>query len=496
MTDLTTKQGALWVQPQGPNTKPVFLGGHGLDEIAQPQGNIELIRSFNPDKARFETIGRTVSPPDPVTCTVSTRLKGVRDWLEKLHCPFSLYALQHDCGRADEFSNHVRGTILERCHISNRSEGPVASIEADEVSGYTVDVEADPPTVPVPNLEVKRLDLDTLFVGDPLCVIPNTDPRCYSQCGGAIPAAEQILTVGESAAAPLFAGVNFSSDYGETFTDTVANPFDAGLGIFSGTRFPMGRNGYRWLIWQESDAAAQGYIAYCDDALGTTWTTVAIGGAVAGEGSFGTQGVFSLHSGFIFLAGMNGSIWKSVDAGLTWTQVEDGVIHAGDYNAVHFSDEYHGVAVGDNDIIAITSDGGETWEAATQTGVGDDLHCCWRHDRQRIWVGGGSTFYFSNDGGVTWTERLFYGPTNVNFTVLSMSWYDDHYGFIGVVDASGAPIALIFRTINGGYNWELLYTASLEVPVHIACVRPDLAYVANLDLVAGGGMVLVIKESA
>jgi len=40
MADLTTKAGAIWVQPDGPNTEVYFLGCHGLDEISESMGGI------------------------------------------------------------------------------------------------------------------------------------------------------------------------------------------------------------------------------------------------------------------------------------------------------------------------------------------------------------------------------------------------------------------------------------------------------------------------
>jgi len=374
--DLTTKTGALWVQPDGPNTEVYFLGCHGVDEISETMGGIELLRNFKPDGSGWDISGQTISPPDPVTFSVNTRLQSVRSWMQKLDCPFSFYALQHDCGRADEFTNYVRGDILKACRVTSKSKGPVAAMEEDAASDLTVDVEAHPPVIEVPNLVIDRLTTDTLAVTGAYCAVPNPDLRCYGDCGDKLAKGEQILMVGESAPAALLAELEFSADSGVTFTDTVAAPFAAGLGAFSGTRFSMGRDSWRWLVYQEPDVGAQGYIAYCDDLLGTTWTTVAIGGAAAAEGSAWGQGVFSLHSRFIFLTGDNGMIFKSTDAGLTWDNVEAGVIHAGTNYCIHFADEYYGMAGGAADVISVTSDGGVTWEAASATGIGGDIKCC------------------------------------------------------------------------------------------------------------------------
>ena len=101
MADLTSKSGALWVQPDGPNTEVIYLGCHGADEIVEAMGGLDLLRCFKRDGSGWNVTGQTVTPPDPVTVTLNTRLRNVRSYLQKLDCPFTLYALQRDCGVAD-----------------------------------------------------------------------------------------------------------------------------------------------------------------------------------------------------------------------------------------------------------------------------------------------------------------------------------------------------------------------------------------------------------
>lgn len=490
--DLTTKSGALWVQPDGPNTEVIYLGCHGADEITEATGGIDLLRCFTRDGSGWNVTGQTVTPPDPVTVTLNTRLKSVRSYLQKLDCPFSLYLLQRDCGYADEFNNYVRGDVLGGARIASKTKGPIAAIEDDAESMLSVDVEAWPPVLEIPNLVIDQLTPAALAVTGAYTAVPNMDRRCYGGCGDKLAMGERVMMVGESAPAALLGEINFSSDSGATFTDTASDPFAAGAGMKGGTRFPMGRDGYRWLVFQEVAAGGQGNIAYCDDALGTTWTAVTIGGAAAGEGGVWGQAVFSLHGRFIFLAGANGSIWKSIDYGLTWTQVEAGIIHAGDYNCIHFADENYGVAGGAADVIAVTTDGGTTWGAATATGDGGDIKCCWQLDANRIWVGtDDGQLYYSRDGGTSWTERTFTG-SGVG-EINGMSWYDDHYGFI--CSDTAAPLGTVLRTINGGYDWEPLTTPTNAGLTHIACVAPDLAYGTG-ETVGGISFYFKVRESA
>ena len=160
--------------------------------------------------------------------------------MQKLNCPFSFYALQRDCGRADEFSNYVRGDVLTGCRVTNKTKGPIAAMEEDAESALSVDVEAWPPVLEVPNLVIDRLTAPVLAVTGAYCAVPNVDLRCYGGCGDSLEPGAQVLMVGESAPAALLAELGFSSDSGATFTDTASDPFAAGQGAYSGTRFPMG----------------------------------------------------------------------------------------------------------------------------------------------------------------------------------------------------------------------------------------------------------------
>ena len=49
-TPFTAGQGAVWVQPSGPNTKPMYLGCHEVGEVSEGQGDVTLL--YCPSAAR------------------------------------------------------------------------------------------------------------------------------------------------------------------------------------------------------------------------------------------------------------------------------------------------------------------------------------------------------------------------------------------------------------------------------------------------------------
>lgn len=71
---LTSKNGGLWVQPGGPNTQWFFLGCHDLGDLAAPEGGVDLIRCFRPDNQGWDVVGDKITPPDPITASISTLL--------------------------------------------------------------------------------------------------------------------------------------------------------------------------------------------------------------------------------------------------------------------------------------------------------------------------------------------------------------------------------------------------------------------------------------
>ena len=456
---LTSKMGALWIQPDGANTEVEFLDCKDLGDIVIAETGMELLRCFDPSGEGWKIVGETETPPEPIAFDVTGLMYRQRDWLERVECPFTLYVLQRDCGRADNFNNYVRGLVLGNVRRASRTYSNQVRQEEDVAATLAVALIAAPPVIPVFELEASREVPPPTATDNLNDVVMNNDRRCVGDCGATLRRCEQGIAVGDSAIAPAVATILFTADFGETWTQAVAAPFAAGEGAMSAVRFYVGRTTVRYLVAMTAPAAAaQGMVAYTDDA-GATWVVVNIGGAATSDGAVNGGALWALDSAHIWLAGANGYIWFSEDGGETWAVQEAGAIHAGDYMFVHFADEYYGIAGGAADIIAVTSDGGQSWQAAAaNTGTGDDILCGWRLDANRAWIGTdeGSLFY-TNDGGATWVQRTGWVGSGVG-DVQDMQWPNEWTGFMTVDDAAGTPVATILKTIDGGLHWEVIAT--------------------------------------
>ena len=97
----------------------------------------------------------------------------------------------------------------------------------------------------------------------------------------------------------------------------------------------------------------------------------------------------------VWIAGAPGSvIWHSDDGGQRWTTQPTG--QTTPWRALHFTDEQHGIAVGDLGKILITRDGGQTWTAVR--GGERRLALLMVHARPQQ-VSLGLTAYFSGEWG-------------------------------------------------------------------------------------------------
>jgi len=150
---------------------------------------------------------------------------------------------------------------------------------------------------------------------------------------------------------------------------------------------------------------------------------------------------------------MAGTIYKTVDAGDTWTQVAG----APKVYALGFTDARHGFAYGDSGPYSgtfahawATSDGGDTWRSmplpASQDGYSSMTFV--DADHGFVVLGWGTSFA-TDDGGLTWAQRGFVSGDHPTIQALDK----DH---VWAADCMGS----VFGSDDGGTTWVLRQTHS------------------------------------
>ena len=187
-----------------------------------------------------------------------------------------------------------------------------------------------------------------------------------------------------------------------------------------------------------------------------------------------------------------GGIWKTGDAGVTWTNVSDGYLKTSSVGALAVSDSDPNVIwagtgestirgdVSHGDGVYRSTDGGRSW---AHLGLADTRHISeiriHPRDPDRVWVAAlGHAFgpnsqrgvFRTTDGGASW-ERVLYendrtGAADLaldtrNPTVLYAGLWEAHRNFWEL--SSGGPGSGLWRSDDGGTTWARI-TPNLGLP--------------------------------
>jgi photosystem II stability/assembly factor-like uncharacterized protein len=473
---LTTRQGALWVQPAGPNTPVHFLGCHDLGDISEKVGSVELLRCMN-KKGGWRTVGSTQSPPDAITTSIENMTFGVRDWLEKLSCEFTLYALQRECGEPDIFTNYVRALILNNARVTGITDKSIVHHETDTGSSQSRDIEAWPPLIRTGTLTLRRQTTsETKDLNDIYTYVPiNCDVNCPTPGETAV-AATDTSTYDED--------VLQTVDGGATWSILAADPFTAGENVLSIVAFPISNTVTRILAAQAAVANAFGRVSYSDD-NGATWTEVVF--PILGHGAMDSGALFALDQSHVWLASAKGYVYFSDDGGASWTAQTAGTLTIKDAACVSFADENNGMVGCADDILLKTSDGGTTWElTAAVTGSTDSITCV--SPSGDFWWAGtdGGDLYYTKDSGDTWTQRVFSG-TGVG-EIADIAFANELIGY--AIHNTAAPVGEILVTINGGYTWKAVTTPANAGLNALTLADSNTVYAVGN---ASGGTAVIVK---
>ena len=214
---------------------------------------------------------------------------------------------------------------------------------------------------------------------------------------------------------------------------------------------------------------------------GNNWITLN-GTAYTGNQSFDFS---DINTGYIISS--TGRIIKSTNSGFNWNIISSGCIKR--LNKIHFINPNIGYAVGE-DAILKTSNGGNFWISLSGKFYNDEIiyvHC---FDTNSIITASWNYIQKSTNGGMNWEVKDYittgnleaaYFINNIGYyfcgggvmgktTDFGESWIhlntdinsihaicfiNDNTGFAGNIGLN------IFKTINGGINWNQIYSGPL-----------------------------------
>ena len=455
----TQRDGTLWVQPRGPNTPVYPLNCHDLGDVDEPGGDITTAQCPDPaGTTGWYTILRAQGAPGEPTATITTPVGKTSDWLERQHgCALPVYLNKRKCGRADVFLNYDRYWTLAATLFTSKGLTNMVSREGVDLSEQTFALSAAPIIARTfPLLATRQDTVSTVALNDlAFC----NEPRCQGPCGEALDPCQTGYAVGDMVPAAT-ADVLETLDGGVTaWAATATDPFAADEIISSVVCYDIDRTTTRLLVSRgTTDGAAAAEVAYSDDG-GDTWTLVLLG--ATGEYVQWNGGLFALDHRHIWCGLDSGDIHFSSDAGVTWTEQVSTNAGVNGINAIKFIDESHGLFVGDLNTIFYTADGGDHWTEITGPAAQAAVNAlaCDIRDAYRWYVGyDDGELWYTMDGGTSWTQRTGWAREGVTNSVNDIHFINEYHGaFCGDFTEDGNHKAAIWRTWNGGEDWELTY---------------------------------------
>ena len=491
--------GAIWLQPDGANSEPAYLGCHELGDITAPKGDIT--RSYCRDVSgpnRWRSALTTQGPPGGVTTSIAALVGPTADFLTTVVCPVPVYVHQSMCGRTDVFLNYDAGTQVQGGRITSETKSNFAQREGADPATLTAEIEGDPPMIQYWKLAV--VQQDTAEDDDLLDIAMCGEDRCAGYCGAAEEKCDNLhIGAGGAGTANLVS----TTDGGNIWAEAVG-PFGAGEFLSSVVCFDIDRNVTRILVGDGLASAQPPEVAYSDDG-GANWSAVVPIGTVNND-FFATGGNLWATDQYHIWAVMDpsGDIWFSSDGGATWT--EQTTTNTSALSHVHFLGTDIGLTVGAANAILSTVDGGAHWTVEDGPTLQDAVIAlsCRVVTRNRWFVGyADGEIWYTENAGANWYERDFplpVGATSVD-AINDIDFWDEYHGsFCTHTTTATGHSGSVHRTVNGGYNWE-----SYPLPVNfdtdgtpglnslIMC-NPNLIYTVG-DIISTFGAIYVLSPA-
>ncbi|HVS83862.1 MAG TPA: YCF48-related protein [Pyrinomonadaceae bacterium] len=237
--------------------------------------------------------------------------------------------------------------------------------------------------------------------------------------------------------------------------------------------------------WAGGDS---GFLCHTEDG-GATWAERPIGT----EHSINDIYFVSKDAGFV-LAG--GSIFRTDDGGQSWSESQkfspsEFADAAPELYSLRFNGKKRGWVVGsvsrrvvgptgrrdviENSILAITRDGGATWELLHAPTQQELIHIAFVNEKHAWIVGAGGTILHTDDAGDSWTKQ----NSQTTETLYHVDFRNEKQGW--AVGEEG----VIVLTIDGGRNWT-----KVDSPVRSILLSVQFVGEGDGWIVGHGGVIL------
>jgi photosystem II stability/assembly factor-like uncharacterized protein len=167
---------------------------------------------------------------------------------------------------------------------------------------------------------------------------------------------------------------------------------------------------------------------------------------------------------------------KTIDGGLSWNRIDNFYFYGG---TSYFVDSNNGFLTSNllSTVLYKTADGGNSW-IEIETGFNFEPKVIKFYDNNNGLIAGEGIMIKTSDGGNTW-------QTVNNALMNGYDFYDIDYRSAEVVFAVGRgwPLDAIFKSNNGGNNWEQIFVNNLIVAYDIFFRDDNTAFLADYNAI-------------
>lgn len=450
----------------GPGSRLELFSLHGaLGSAEQPLGAPEpRYRKSVTRRGAWDRVGEVSAPPDTPSTSFSELLpRATATWLEQLRKssePFAVHAIIHQNADPQNYARWESKEVLEGVRLTSFTRS-----EAEGEDDDLVQVEAEAQFTAYDRLfhlyfgEKAGALITKAVVG--VAVYPPDDRGDVSRV--AIYAVTKVDT-----SAPTLV---YSRDGGSTWTAVTLTA----LGSNEPNAIAVAGD---YLLVVSATGGAYYYAPL--DAL-TDWTSVTAG-FVSGKGP---TALYVKAVGDIYMAGQGGYVYHLTVPGRAVTVLEAGNLTTQNLTAIHGVGDTI-VAVGANNAVLVSGNGGRTWSSPTGPAVGVALNTVAVWDRDTFWVGG-DKLYYTADGGTSWNDVPL-GVTGL--TAVRAVVFAPDLRAVGYVGAVAGTSSQVLRTTDYGAEWETVslhgYNTANEAVNALGVSGPNMVVAGGLVSAAGG----------
>lgn len=443
-----TSQSRVWLIPNraGPGNVPEYQSYARGGSFSWGQGSLNPIYSPSDEQySRFDVIGSTVDQAELPQLNVEWRSTRQRsDILDLVRggCPFDVQIHIGTCQSPLDFDfGAEKILVLEGGHLDTYNIPDIGAFDkGQEAPGQENSQITGLDWYEI--LNVRGAEVAAAEVINPIVAISVCDSKSCGECGLSSDGCQVVFALAKSTGGSpgLEAKVVFTSDGGATWDVSRVTTLPAGTNPNHGTC--VGTNYV--LVSNANDALHYAPIA---DILSGDEAWVKVTTGIVGAGS--PNKMFSLGRVFTWIVGDGGYIYFSADITAGVDVQTAGSVTSENLAAIHGVDRFNLVAVGANNVVLNTQNGGSTWSLITGPAAGVALTAVWMLSEGEWLVGtaGGKLFY-TVDSGANWTEKAFTSSGDA-VAVSDIKFPKPTVGYM----SHGATV---LRTKNGGNTWYAL----------------------------------------